>query len=1018
MDNSLDNRTIISTKANTLYALSKILNFSKIEEMFILYIGDYEKDKLGVCHQIMEKFRGTRIVVRSSYSNEDSMQRSNAGHYKSVLDVDSSDDAQIMESIEEVIRSYEKDHPLDYEQVLIQRQAEDVIISGVVFSRDIHGNRPYYLINYDDKGSTDSVTSGRGGSSLWIARDSVYENLPSPWSELIRSVKEAESILDGLTLDIEFAINSKNEVTLFQIRPLVASIRQERNMEDSAYFSLKKKLREQYLSYENVIEHKPMMFSDMAYWNPSEIIGANPHPLDYSLYLKIITSHAWNEGIRTLGYRAVDQDLMYQLGNKPYISLDYSFYSLIPADLPEEMVTRLVDFYRDRLKENPTAHDKIEFEIIYNTFDFSTDKNTLALLDAGWTNEERNILINSLRRLTIATISNQRQFIHDDYTSLQKLDLIRQGSEAALKRDNISTTELVTEISRLLDGIRYYGTPQFARQARIAFMSRAFCRTLVESEWFTESEMDSFMSGVTTVSSEFEKDFQSFTSGHLSKKEFDKRYGHLRSGTYDILSDRYADMNFRSMSTKNTKKNETHISSVLNYQRLQEALSTACLPFDAQYFCQFLKMAIEQREYFKFEFTRSLSLVLELIKKLGNILDIKRQDLCWLTVDDILGIRGNGIYDVISGDIIRDWEKLIAERKDLHKQQSSLILPDVITSEVSLDMIFVYEARPNFITSKVIEGEVVNLEEEPLADITGKIVAVTKADPGFEWIFAKGIKGFITKYGGAASHMAIRCAEFEIPAAIGCGEKIYSDVSKMSYIELDCNNGRISEGIQYSNLHALITQREGVNQYGDYTDILESAYIRFYELMGFIPKPVSNHTKNFEKLFDEPIDLLIVVGGGALNPALYDHPHEEELQPHRDATEEKLIRYCLAHKIPIVATCRGMQYVNVLLGGKLHYHPELKESHPRGKDHEVLLVNENRNIMVNNYHNDCIFQDDLSPALKPYAMDVENNVVEAYISDELKILGLQWHPERPFETSLAYEETRKIIMTFMNKYIK
>lgn len=96
--------------------------------------------------------------------------------------------------------------------------------------------------------------------------------------------------------------------------------------------------------------------------------------------------------------------------------------------------------------------------------------------------------------------------------------------------------------------------------------------------------------------------------------------------------------------------------------------------------------------------------------------------------------------------------------------------------------------------------------------------------------FTKGIKGFITKYGGMASHMAIRCAEFEIPAAIGCGEKIYIMPASMNYMELDCANGSIKEGMQCEDLRALITQREGVNQYGDSTDVLESAYIRFLRI--------------------------------------------------------------------------------------------------------------------------------------------------------------------------------------------
>ena len=60
-------------------------------------------------------------------------------------------------------------------------------------------------------------------------------------------------------------------------------------------------------------------------------------------------------------------------------------------------------------------------------------------------------------------------------------------------------------------------------------------------------------------------------------------------------------------------------------------------------------------------------------------------------------------------------------------------------------MIPVYEARPNFITAKTVEGEVVLLDEEPDADITGKIVVVPKADPGYEWILQKIFKGIYHK---------------------------------------------------------------------------------------------------------------------------------------------------------------------------------------------------------------------------------------------------------------------------------
>ena len=47
------------------------------------------------------------------------------------------------------------------------------------------------------------------------------------------------------------------------------------------------------------------------------------------------------------------------------------------------------------------------------------------------------------------------------------------------------------------------------------------------------------------------------------------------------------------------------------------------------------------------------------------------------------------------------------------------------------------------------------------------------------------------KYGGANSHMAIRCAEFSIPAAIGCGEQRFDAFMQARQLSLDCSAGLI-----------------------------------------------------------------------------------------------------------------------------------------------------------------------------------------------------------------------------------
>jgi phosphoenolpyruvate-protein kinase (PTS system EI component) len=59
------------------------------------------------------------------------------------------------------------------------------------------------------------------------------------------------------------------------------------------------------------------------------------------------------------------------------------------------------------------------------------------------------------------------------------------------------------------------------------------------------------------------------------------------------------------------------------------------------------------------------------------------------------------------------------------------------------------------------------------------------------WIFNKKIKGLITCYGGVASHMAIRCAEFGIPAAIGCGVDLYKHIKNGVNIILDGKKTKI-----------------------------------------------------------------------------------------------------------------------------------------------------------------------------------------------------------------------------------
>ena len=77
--------------------------------------------------------------------------------------------------------------------------------------------------------------------------------------------------------------------------------------------------------------------------------------------------------------------------------------------------------------------------------------------------------------------------------------------------------------------------------------------------------------------------------------------------------------------------------------------------------------------------------------------------------------------------------------------------------------------------------------------LKNKIVLIENADPGFDFLFSHNIKGLITQYGGVNSHMAIRCMENNIPAAIGVGGKKFNFYKSCKKIELDCQSKKITK---------------------------------------------------------------------------------------------------------------------------------------------------------------------------------------------------------------------------------
>ena len=78
-------------------------------------------------------------------------------------------------------------------------------------------------------------------------------------------------------------------------------------------------------------------------------------------------------------------------------------------------------------------------------------------------------------------------------------------------------------------------------------------------------------------------------------------------------------------------------------------------------------------------------------------------------------------------------------------------------------IVLVFLDKGNFIGDKNTIGDIIFYKQMEQKDFSNKIIFIENADPGYDWLFGLGISGLVTKYGGANSHMAIRCAEFPYP---------------------------------------------------------------------------------------------------------------------------------------------------------------------------------------------------------------------------------------------------------------
>lgn len=760
------------TKARNLVNLYGVLNQAKVLPSVVLGVSEDWESRFGEIEAL-----GEWVIIRSSSNAEDTQNCSNAGAFLSLANISTKDKTRFANAIKEVALSMGEGEG----EILLQPMLSKICSCGVVFSVDKENLSPYFCIEYDESGSTSSITAGENTQSTtsYVFRDYEFKER-NHLSQIVEMVRELEKIYEYSFLDIEFAFaldeSGAEQLYCFQVRPLV--IANKTNLFEciskNDLSRLSKRINMLSKITHGVLGEKKI-FGVMPDWNPAEIIGLRPKRLALSLYKEIVTDNIWAYQRRNYGYRDLrSHQLMHSFFGIPYIDVQLSFNSFVPAKIDESLATKLVNFYLHSLSQSPYLHDKVEFEIVFSCFDFSSESRLNDLRDKGFSPQEIASLKEALLDLTNSIISSTSGLYLED---MKKIEILQERYTNLLD-SQMSKLDL---LYWLIEDCKRFGTLPFAGIARAAFVAMQLLNSMVAENLITQEQKKQFLESLNTISKQLSSD-----RAKMNQKEFLGKYGHLRAGTYDILSPRYDEDFEKYFGDFEVDSSSVECKGIVfeegQIEKINQHIKRIGLQIEANELFVFMKNAIEGRESSKFEFTKMLSKAIAIIGEIGEYYEIPLEKMAHLDIKEILSLHST-LYKENPKE--RFLHQIESNEKD-YLATCAIKLPPLIFEGDDVFCFSTSVVRPNFITFETIVGDVA-LEGE----LQDKIVLIDAADPGYDYLFTKGIKGLVTCYGGANSHMAIRCSELGLPAVIGVGEEKFAIYKKAKRLHIDCLNQKI-----------------------------------------------------------------------------------------------------------------------------------------------------------------------------------------------------------------------------------
>lgn len=748
----------------------------KIPKFIYFSLKQFNLNKQFFLKQIKINFNNKNIIFRSSANNEDGKKLSNAGLYESVVINESLSKNKIYTKLNDYLKQFKNLN----DRIIVQEFISDVDYSGVIFTGEHSSNAPYYIINYDKSGKTNLVTSGSKNKTLSTEIVYKYSKYVGKFKKLINACKILETKLKNYRLDIEFAFK-QNKLFIFQIRDLPLKLNKgkkyflnNKNFKISLN-NIKKKINN--LKTKNsTLYGSDTIFSNMADWNPAEMLGDKPNTLAVSLYKELITDKIWSNQRKLYGYKDVSPNpLLFDFAGKPYIDLRTDLNSLLPKDLNPKTSSIVVNYLINTLKKNPALHDKIEFELIETCYSFLSKKRLNYL-----TQKHKNHYLSQLRLITKNIIIKKKYELEK-----KKIDKFVK----LINRFKYKKKHPLQNLFFLVHITKNFGTLPFAGLARCAFISQRILLDLKEKKLINDYELQKFFNSINNISSNINNDLDDLFKKKIKKKVFLDKYYHLRPSSYDINSKNYKE-GFNIYFDKKKFRKQKHIKFYkFKNQKKIDTILLKEIGINCKFFLSFARNSIKLREYSKFQFTKGINRIFEELISLGKLVKIKRKDLVHIDIKNLINFYSKLETVKLESSLKNE----IKKNKISYSQLLSLKLPDVIISSKNIDCFKLTNSVGNFITQKKVISNTIEYKNQNISKLRNRIIMLENADPGYDFLFNYEINGLVTKYGGSNSHMAIRCLELNIPAAIGVGEDMFIKLLEPNCkIELNCSNEMIN----------------------------------------------------------------------------------------------------------------------------------------------------------------------------------------------------------------------------------